>query len=136
MAQLQYSLLDMGWHTITEPVNISVEDFENQILEDIRYVSPQPVEIESTNFTHLFDSGDYAASYYSYIWSDALQADVYDVFKQSGIMDRKTGEAFRNKVLSKGASVDPMILFKNFVGREPSTEALLKREGLLKDALQ
>ncbi len=136
MAQLQYSLLDMGWHTITEPVNISVEDFENQILEDIRYVSPQPVEIESTNFTHLFDSGDYAASYYSYIWSDALQADVYDVFKQSGIMDRKTGEAFRTKVLSKGASVDPMILFKNFVGREPSTEALLKREGLLKDALQ
>ncbi len=133
MGQLQYALLDMGWHTITKPVNTAVGDFENQILKDTHYLAPQPGILISPNFGHLFDNDSYAAGYYSYIWSDAMQADVYGVFKQQGIMSRKTGEAFREKVLSKGASVDPMVLFQDFVGRKPSTEALLKQEGLLKD---
>lgn len=134
MGQLQYALLDMGWHTITEPVNTAVGDFENQILTDTYYIAPQPGILTSPNFGHLFDNDSYAAGYYSYIWSNAMQADVYGVFKQQGIMSRKAGEAFREKVLSKGASVDPMVLFQDFVGREPSTEALLKQEGLWKDA--
>ncbi|MEN6461450.1 MAG: M3 family metallopeptidase [Syntrophomonas sp.] len=126
---LQYSLLDMGWHTITEPLNTCVEDFENGILKDIRLFPPTPGSSISTQFSHLF-SDDYAAGYYSYVWSNVLDAEAFQVFKKNGIMNRKVGEAFRKKVLSKEATVDPMILFKDFVGRDPSTDALLKREGL------
>jgi len=133
VGQIQYALLDMGWHTMTEPENITVEDFENQIMKDIRLFPPQPGRLISPGFGHLFEDNSYAAGYYSYIWSSAMQADVYEVFKQQGIMERSTGEAFREKVLSKGASVDPMKLFTDFVGRELSTEALLKQEGLWKD---
>ncbi len=129
VGQLQYSLLDMAWHSISQPIAASSDDFELQVLRDIRLLPPLPGTAISPAFSHIFDGG-YAAGYYGYKWADALEADIFTVFKQNGIMNRQTGEEFRQKVLSRGAAVNPLELFKSFVGREPSNEALLKREGL------
>ncbi len=129
LGQLQYSVLDMAWHSISQPLNTSADDFENQVLKDIRLLPPIPGTATSPSFSHIFDGG-YAAGYYGYKWAAALEADIYTVFKQKGIMNRQTGEEFRQKVLSRGGAIPPLELFKSFVGREPSNDALLKREGL------
>ncbi|MEN6347825.1 MAG: M3 family metallopeptidase [Syntrophomonas sp.] len=129
VGQLQYSLLDMAWHSISQPLASSADDFELQVLRDIRLLPPLPGTAISPAFIHIFDD-NYAAGYYGYKWAAALEADIFTVFKQNGIMNRETGEEFRQKVLSRGASVNPLELFKSFAGREPSNEALLKREGL------
>lgn len=126
--QLQYSVLDMAWYTLSKPLNTSVGDFENEVLKDIRLLPPTPGTLISPAFSHIFDGG-YAAGYYGYKWAAALEADIYKVFKKKGLMNREVGEEFRNKVLGRGASVDPLELFKSFVGRDPSNEALLEREG-------
>ena len=128
VGQLQYSVLDMAWHSISRPLNTSVDDFELQVLRDIRLLSPTPGTLISPSFSHIFDGG-YAAGYYGYKWAAALEADIFTVFKQKGIMNRQTGEEFRQKVLARGAAVPPLELFKSFVGRDPSNNALLKREG-------
>lgn len=129
VGQLQYSVLDMAWYSLSKPLDTSVDDFENQALKDIRLLPPTPGTLISPAFSHIFDGG-YAAGYYGYKWAAALEADIYKVFKQKGIMNREVGEEFRNKVLGRGASVPPLELFKSFVGRDPSNEALLEREGL------
>lgn len=128
VSQLQYSVLDMAWYTLSRPLNTSVEDFENEVLKDSRLLPPTPGTLISPAFSHIFD-GSYAAGYYGYKWAAALEADIFKVFKQKGIMNREVGEEFRNKVLGRGASVPPLELFKSFVGREPSNKALLEREG-------
>ncbi|MEN6325878.1 MAG: M3 family metallopeptidase, partial [Syntrophomonas sp.] len=129
LGQLQLSRLDMAWHSISQPITAGTDDFELQVLRDIRLLPPLPGTAISPSFSHIFDGG-YAAGYYGYKWAAALEADIFTVFKQNGIMNRQTGEEFRQKVLSRGASLNPLELFKSFVGREPSNEALLKREGL------
>lgn len=129
VAQLQYSVLDMAWHSISQPLITRVDDFELQVLQDIRLLPPTPGTLISPSFSHIFDGG-YAAGYYGYKWAAALEADIFTVFQQKGIMNRQTGEEFRQKVLARGASAPPSELFKSFVSREPSNEALFKREGL------
>lgn len=128
VSQLQYSVLDMAWYSISKPLDTSVDDFENEVLKDIRLLPPTPGTLISPAFSHIFNGG-YAAGYYGYKWAAALEADIYKVFKQRGIMNRQVGEEFRNKVLGRGASVEPLELFQSFAGREPSNEALLEREG-------
>lgn len=128
VGQLQYSVLDMAWHTISQPLNTDVDNFELAVLKDIRLLPPVAGTALSPAFSHIFDGG-YAAGYYGYKWSAALEADIFKVFKERGIMNREVGEEFRNKVLGRGASAEPLDLFKSFVGRDPSNEALLEREG-------
>jgi peptidyl-dipeptidase Dcp len=85
----------------------------------------------STSFSHIFQGG-YSSGYYSYKWAEVLDADAFEYFKEVGIFDKSVASKFKDYVLSKGGTDDPMKLYKRFRGQEPKPEALLKRAGLLK----
>lgn len=129
--QLSLGLVDLSYHTLVEPLQGPVENFERQHM--IELLPPIEGCNTSTSFTHIF-AGGYAAGYYSYKWSEMLDADVFDQFRKAGIMDRANAMRFRNEVLSKGGSEDPAALFRNYMGRNPSPKALLLREGFIDDA--
>lgn len=128
---LAASFLDMDWHTLTEAdPNCDVLAFENKSLDRIGLIPEIISRYRSPYFQHIF-SGGYSAGYYSYIWSAVLDADAFAAFKETGnLFDPKTARAFRENVLSKGNTEDPMTLYKKFRGKEPSIEPLLKRRGL------
>ena len=90
-------------------------------------VSPR---YRSTYFAHIF-SGAYGAGYYSYIWSEVLDADTVDWFIENGGLTRGNGDHFRRELLSRGGSIDPMVAFRTFRGRDPEIAPLLKRRGLV-----
>jgi peptidyl-dipeptidase Dcp len=89
------------------------------------------VRYRSPYFQHIF-SGGYSAGYYSYIWSEVLDADAFQAFKETTLYDQKTAKSYRDNILSKGNTQEPMALYKAFRGREPKVEPLLKRRGFLK----
>jgi peptidyl-dipeptidase Dcp len=129
---LAASLLDQAWHQL--PVaKADVADviaFEDAALTKAgANVREVPTRYRSTYFNHIF-GGDYSAGYYAYIWSEVLDADTVEWFKEQGGLSRKNGDAFREKLLSKGGSVDAIALFKDLRGREPDIEPLLERRGL------
>jgi peptidyl-dipeptidase Dcp len=90
---------------------------------------PVPPRYRSFYFSHIFGGG-YSAGYYSYLWSEVLDADTVEYFKQHGGLTRENGDRFREMLLSRGGSADALSLFKNFTGRDPYIEPLLKRRGL------
>ncbi len=126
--QLNFGLLDMAWHTITEPVTDAAE-FEKQALAPVAVFSPINGCMISPQFSHIF-AGGYAAGYYSYKWAEVLDADAYAVFKRNGLFDPTTAKSFRDNILSKGGTIDPMELYINFRGSEPTIDALLERDGI------
>ncbi len=127
--QLSLGMCDMAWHSITEPIKISIKDFEHEAMKDASFFPRIEETSTSTSFGHLF-SGGYAAGYYSYKWAEVLDADAYAYFKEHGIFSKEVGMKFRNEILSKGGSKHPMELYINFRGKEPSIDALLERSGL------
>jgi len=126
---LAASILDMDWHTITSEPAKDAAGFENASLERIRMMPEIFVAYRSPSFQHIFASG-YAAGYYSYIWSEVLDSDAFQAFKEKGLFDQATAQAFRKKILEKGGTADAMEMYKNFRGREPSVEPLLEKRGL------
>ena len=129
MRQVSYGIVDMAWHSIMQPVKDEPRLFEYKVTEPIRLL-PDVAEIMiSSAFSHIF-AGGYAAGYYSYKWAEVLDADAFNVFKENGIFDQKTAEKFRENILSKGGSEEPMELYKRYRGKEPDVEAMLKRDGL------
>jgi peptidyl-dipeptidase Dcp len=128
------TLLDWAWHTI--PAGADPGDpleFEARALEDAGIAFAEiPPRYRTTYFAHAWEFG-YAAGYYSYIWSEVLDADTVEWFKENGGMNRANGDVFRRELLSKGDSVDPMAAFEAFRGREPRIEPLLARRGLTAD---
>ena len=128
---LAASLLDQSWHQF-DPSQMPTDAiaFEKQSLQKagVDY-SPVPPRYRSFYFSHAF-AGGYSAGYYSYLWSEVLDADTVEYFKQHGGLTRENGDLFRDKLLSRGGSADALKLFKNFTGRDPYIEPLLKRRGL------
>lgn len=131
------ALLDMEYHTITEPYPADkLSDVAS--ITDQRTISKYNMMPEihfrhgSTHFQHIF-SGGYSAGYYSYIWSGILDADAYEAFRESGdLFDPETALSFRQNILERGGTKDPMELYVNFRGREPEVEPLLRQRGLLR----
>lgn len=130
MRQLMFGFLDMAWHTTTAPVDDAVA-FEIAAVKPVEIFAPVEGSLTSPQFSHIF-SGGYAAGYYSYKWAEVLDADAFDFFKQNGIFDKKTADAFRTNVLEKGGSEDPAELYRRFRGQDPSVDALMRRDGILK----
>ena len=126
---LAASFLDMDWHSLTEAKELDVHEFETQSLSKIGLMPEIIVRYKSPYFNHIF-SGGYASGYYSYIWAEVLDADAFEAFKETSLFDQKTAQAFRENILERGGTEDPMVLYKRFRGAEPKVESLLKRRGL------
>ncbi|WP_298326957.1 M3 family metallopeptidase [Haloactinopolyspora sp.] len=128
---LAAALLDLAWHEIEPGTEIdSTAAFEAAALQKAGVaVAAVPPRYRSTYFAHIF-AGGYSAGYYSYIWSEVLDADSVEWFKENGGALRENGDHFRRTLLSRGGSVDPMAAFRAFRGRDPRIEPLLKRRGL------
>ena len=128
---LAASILDMDWHSKNFGDTVDVDVFEDQSMKAIQLLPEVVSRYKSPYFRHIFAGSYYAAGYYSYIWAAVLDADAFEAFKENGLFDRKTADAFRKEVLSKGGSEDQMEMYKRFRGAEPKIEPLLKRRGLL-----
>jgi len=133
---LAASLLDQAWHQLSPeevPPADQVMAFEAQALTKAGVdFAPVPPRYRTPYFSHIL--GGYSAGYYSYIWSEVLDADTVEWFKENGGMLRENGDHFRNTLLSRGGSAEAMSLFENFRGRKPDITPLLKRRGLLTEA--
>lgn len=129
LRQLSFGLLDMAWHTLTEPFNGDVFEFEQSAWKSALLLPTITGTSMSCQFNHIF-SGGYSAGYYSYKWAEVLDADAFSVFKKNGIFDAETAKRFRTEVLEKGGSEHPMVLYKRFKGEEPTIDALLRRNGI------
>ena len=128
---LAAAILDLAWHELEDGQTVDdVIAFEKKAIEDYGLdYSPVPTRYRSTYFSHIF-AGGYSAGYYGYIWSEILDAETVDWFKENGGLSRKNGQHFRDQLLGRGSSIDSMQMFKNFRGREATIEPLLKRRGL------
>jgi peptidyl-dipeptidase Dcp len=131
---LAAATLDLAWHSLNveEAAKVTdVEAFEAQAIRDYGLdFAPVPTRYRSTYFSHIF-AGGYSSGYYGYIWSEVLDADTVDWFKENGGLKRENGEHFKNTLLGRGGSIDSMQMFRNFRGRDSKIEPLLKRRGLL-----
>lgn len=127
---LAASFLDMDWHTLTEPVEKDVIEFENASMNRIGLIKQIAPRYRTTYFNHIF-SGGYSAGYYSYIWSEVLDADAFAAFVESGdVYNQEIAGKYREYILSKGGTEDAMELYKKFRGSEPGIEPLLEKRGL------
>ncbi len=123
------ALLDMDWHSVTASTSTDVRQFEQQAMKTIGLIDEIVPRYRSTFFNHAF-SGGYDAGYYAYLWAEVLDADAFDLFEKKGLFDTQTAALFRNMILEKGDTEDPMVLYKRFRGAEPDPEALIRRRGL------
>ncbi|MDE6161076.1 MAG: M3 family metallopeptidase [Muribaculaceae bacterium] len=129
MRQLMFGYLDMAWHTISEPYNGSVADFERDATARVQIFEPVEGSLTSPQFSHIF-AGGYAAGYYSYKWAEVLDADAFSLFKKNGIFDKATADSFRTNILMRGGTENPAELYRRFRGQDPGIEALLERDGI------
>ncbi|MBR8537257.1 M3 family metallopeptidase [Carboxylicivirga sediminis] len=127
---LAAALLDMNYHTQKEEQKLDVNQFEEDYLKSIGLIPEIISRYKSTYFMHIFASSGYTAGYYSYIWSGVLDADAFEAFKETSLYDQATAKSFRENILERGGTVDAMEMYKNFRGREPKIEALLRQRGL------
>jgi peptidyl-dipeptidase Dcp len=131
--QLAATILDQAWHQLTAeqvPSPEGVLEFEAATLKKAGVdFAPVPPRYRTTYFSHIF-AGGYSAGYYSYLWSEVLDAHSVDWLKQNGGLTRANGEHFRKTLLSRGGSDDAMNLFRNFTGSDPDIKPLLARRGL------
>ena len=128
--QVSFGLLDMAWHTLGTTFDGDIERFEKKAWKRASVLPEVSRTIMSCHFGHIF-SGGYAAGYYGYKWSEVLDADAFSAFKENGIFDKKTAQAFRDNILSKGDSEDPNELYFKFRRRKPTIKALLKRNNIM-----
>ena len=126
LRQLSFGYLDMAWYTRTSPFDGNVETYEKQAWQKAQVLPLVEGTCMSVQFSHIM-TGGYSAGYYSYKWAEVLDADAFSLFKEKGIFNPDVANSFRTNVLSKGGTEHPMTLYKRFRGKEPSIDALLKR---------
>ena len=126
---LAASFLDMDWHTLEKAEEKDATAFEDASMAKIKLIPEIVSRYRSPYFAHIF-SGGYSAGYYSYIWAAVLDSDAFEAFKEKGLFDQATAKSFRDNILSRGNTEDPMTLYKAFRGREPKVDALLEKRGL------
>lgn len=154
--QLQFGILDMAWHTLkggsesghfdasaSSATGSRLSDlktmqelgtiaFEKAALKSSNVIPSIPQACISTSFSHIF-SGGYSAGYYSYKWSEVLEADAFSLFKEKGIFSTEVSHSFRDNILSKGCSEDEDVLYRRFRGHDPEPEALLEKLGIVRN---
>lgn len=129
--QLSFGYLDMAWHTLEQPYTGDVISFERKAMDKTALLPVVEGTNMSTSFSHIF-AGGYAAGYYGYKWAEVLDADAFALFKQTGIFNKDTARSFRENILEKGNTEEPMTLYVKFRGQEPTVNALLERNGIKK----
>jgi peptidyl-dipeptidase Dcp len=130
LRQLSFAWLDMSWYT-TDPSEIkNVDAFETKIGDKTRLLPKEEGTNMSCSFSHIFGGG-YSAGYYSYKWAEVLDADAFEFFKDKGLFNKDVANKFKNSILTQGGTKHPMDLYKEFRGREPDADSLLKRDGLI-----
>ena len=129
MRQVGFGLLDMAYYTKKDEFTDDIIPFEKNAWEKAQILPQLPNTCMTVQFSHIM-AGGYAAGYYSYKWAEVLDADAFAVFKKHGVFDKKTARSFRENILSKGGTENPMTLYKRFKGGEPTIDALLKRNGI------
>ncbi len=137
------AILDMKWHELT---SVEVPEdcpygkggvidpvlFDQYVCEEMGLIDEIIPRYHSTYFNHVFGGG-YAAGYYSYLWSEVLDKDAFELFRKKGIFDKATATSFRQNILEKGDSEDPMVLYRRFRGKDPDPAALLRARGLIEN---
>ena len=129
LRQVSFGLLDMAYYTQKGEFTADIIPFEKKAWRKAILGKQLPDTCMTVQFSHIM-AGGYAAGYYSYKWAEVLDADAFSVFKRHGIFDQKTAQSFRENILSKGGTENPMTLYKRFRGGEPTIDALLKRNGI------
>ena len=135
LRQVSFGLLDMAYYTLREPFDEDIIAFEKKAWKKAMVIRQLPDTCMTVQFSHIM-SGGYAAGYYSYKWAEVLDADAFGVFKKNGIFDQATAQRFRDHILSKGGTEPPQVLYRRFRGGEPTIDALLKRNGIVRKKKQ
>lgn len=127
---LAAALLDMEYHSLSEPADIDIRDFEKKAMDKYGLIPEIKPRYRSTYFQHIW-SGGYSAGYYGYIWCEILDSDAFEAFRETGdIFNRAIASKFEKEILSKGGTRDPLEMYLAFRGKEPGIDALLKNRGL------
>lgn len=130
LRQIEFSLFDFRMYYEYKPeLKGSIQKTLDQVRSEVSVLMPPSYNRFQHGFSHIF-AGGYAAGYYSYKWAEVLSADAFSLFEEKGIFDSETGDAFLECVLEKGGTKEPMELFKQFRGREPEIDALLRHSGI------
>jgi len=133
LRQVSFGLLDMAYYTKKDAFTDDIMTFEKQAWKKAIIGRQRTDTCMTVQFSHIM-AGGYAAGYYSYKWAEVLDADAFAVFKREGIFNPATAQRFRDCILSKGGTENPMTLYKRFRGGEPTIDALLKRNGIKRQA--
>ncbi len=128
------ALMDMFWHkkawTAEDVKNLDVKAFEQDVKNQLNMPALVEFRYRSPYFKHVFASDEYACGYYTYLWSQVLEADGYMAFEKAGAFDKATADKYRTYILEAGDTEDPMVLYKKFRGQAPTVDALLRNRGL------
>ncbi|MBG6109970.1 peptidyl-dipeptidase Dcp [Flavobacterium sp. CG_23.5] len=130
LRQISFGLLDMAFHSNNPNGITTVKTFEKAAMENTILYPDVAENCMSVSFSHIFQGG-YSSGYYSYKWAEVLDADAFAYFQEKGIFNKEVATKFKDNILSKGGTEQPMTLYKRFRGQEPSPDALLKRSGLV-----
>ena len=124
------ALLDLQYGKLNATEDVDIAAFESKVSAELGMPAELTYRYRSPYFKHIFGSDGYASGYYTYLWAEVLDTDGFELFKEKGIFDPETARKFKENVLEKGGSVDPMELYVNFRGHKPSVDALLRHRGL------
>jgi oligopeptidase A len=133
LRQIEFSIFDFTMHESFDPKALNNEKHIQQVLDNVRTKYSVVTAPEFNRFQHGFShifGGGYSAGYYSYKWAEVLSADAFGLFEEQGIFNKETGQSFLCNILEKGGSEEPSELFKNFRGRAPEIDALLRHSGI------